>query len=252
VVSAAGVSYVVAFGGGVISFVSPCVLPVVPAYLSMVTGLDLGEAEAGARRQIGRIARDTLLFIAGFGAVFVLLGMGASALGGAVTRDKVLLTRVSGGVVIAMSLFIAGSLVLRAPFLYGEARFHPSAARFGPLYAPVAGVAFGFGWTPCIGPVLSSVLVVASADRGVGQGALLLAVYTAGLGVPFLVVGCALGRVAGAMRWIKQRSRQVTIASSVLLAGFGVLLVLNRLTWVTSVLEGWMSNIGLGRLVHAG
>ncbi len=249
---AAGVSYVVAFGGGVVSFVSPCVLPVVPAYLSMVTGLDLAESELGARRQLGRIARDTLLFVAGFGAVFVLEGMIATSVGGALTRDKVLLGEVSGGVVIAMSLFIAGSLVLRAPFLYGEARFHPSASRFGPFYAPVAGVAFGFGWTPCIGPVLASVLAVASTDRGVGQGALLLLVYTAGLGVPFLVVGCGLGRITGAMGWMKRRSRAVTIASSVLLAGFGVLLLLDRLPWLTSELEHWMTAAGLGRLVTAG
>ncbi len=251
-VSAAGVSYVVAFGGGVASFVSPCVLPVVPAYLSMVTGLDLSEAEAGARHQIARIARDTSLFVVGFGAVFVLLGMGATAVGGALTRDKVLLARVSGVVVVAMALFLVGSLVLRAPFLYREARFHPSASRFGPFYAPVAGVAFGFGWTPCIGPVLSSVLVVASADRGIGQGALLLAVYSAGLGVPFLAVGCALGRLTGAIRWVKGHSVHLTVASSALLAAFGVLLVLDRLPWLTIVLEGWMGHVGLGRLVHAG
>lgn len=250
--NAGGVSYVVAFGGGVISFVSPCVLPVVPAYLAMVTGLDLAEAENGSRRQLARIARDTALFIAGFGVVFVLLGMASTALGSAATRDQILLTRISGGVVIAMSLFIAGSLVLRAPFLYGEARFHPSASRFGPFYAPIAGVAFGFGWTPCLGPVLASVLAVASTDRGIGQGALLLCVYAAGLGVPFLVVGCSLGRLTGALQWVKARSRGITIGSSTLLAGFGVLLLLDRLSWLTSQLETWMSAVGLGRLVHAG
>ncbi|MCU1494786.1 MAG: cytochrome c biosis protein transrane region [Acidimicrobiaceae bacterium] len=249
---AVGVSYVVAFGGGVISFVSPCVLPVVPAYLSMVTGLDLAEAQQGMRRQLGRVARDTLLFIAGFGAVFVMEGMVATAVGSAVTRDRVLLTRVSGGVVLAMSLFIAGSLVLRAPSLYGEARFHPKASRFGPLYAPIAGIAFGFGWTPCIGPVLASVLAVASTDRGVGQGALLLLLYTAGLGVPFLLVGLGLGRLTGAMVWLKVHSRAITVVSCVLLSGFGVLLVLNRLSWLTSEIEHAMTAIGLGRLVTVG
>jgi cytochrome c-type biogenesis protein len=251
-VNAAGVSYVVAFGGGVISFVSPCVLPIVPAYLSMVTGLDLSEAQYGSRRQLARIVRDTLLFIAGFGVVFVILGMASTALGSAVTRDQILLTRISGGVVLAMSLFVAGSLVLRAPFLYGEARFHPSASRLGPLYAPIAGVAFGFGWTPCLGPVLASVLAVASTDRGIGQGAALLLVYTVGLGVPFLVVGCGFGRLSGALRWVKVRSRGITIASSALLAGFGVLLVLDRLAWLTTQLESWMTAVGLGGLVHAG
>lgn len=249
---APGVSYVVAFGGGIISFVSPCVLPVVPAYLSMVTGLDFAEVHNGSRRQLARIARDTMLFIAGFGVVFVLEGVVATAAGRAVTRDRVLLTQVSGAVVLAMSLFIAGSLVLRAPYLYGEARFHPSASRFGPLYAPIAGVAFGFGWTPCIGPVLSSVLVVAASDRGIGQGALLLLVYSAGLGVPFLLAGLGLGRLTGAMGWLKTHSRGITVASSVVLALFGVLLVLNRLTWLTAELEHGLSAIGLGRLNTVG
>lgn len=250
--SAAGVSYVVAFGGGVISFVSPCVLPVVPAYLSMVTGLDFAESHTGVRRQMGRIVRDTSLFIAGFGVVFIIEGMLATALGEAVLRDRVLLTRVSGAVVLAMSLFIAGSLVLRAPFLYGEARFHPSASRFGPFYAPVAGVAFGFGWTPCIGPVLTSVLAVAASDRGIGQGALLLLVYAAGLGVPFLLAGLGLGRLTGALGWLKVHSRAITICSCILLAGFGVLLVLDRLTWLTLELERFMSVVGLGRLKTVG
>ncbi len=250
--SAAGVSYVVAFGGGVASFASPCVLPVVPAYLSLVTGLDLTEAERGGSRQLGRIVRHTLLFIAGFGAVFVLAGMAATAVGGAVTRDKVLLGRVSGGVVIAMALFLVGSLGLRAPFLYREARFHPSASRLGPLYAPVAGAAFGFGWTPCIGPVLSAVLAVSLSERGVGQGALLLAVYAAGLGVPFLVVGCGFGRLAGALRWVRAHVRAITVVSSTLLCAFGVLLLLDRLPWLTLELERWMSFVGLGGLKTAG
>jgi cytochrome c-type biogenesis protein len=251
-VNAAGVSDVVAFGGGVISFVSPCVLPVVPAYLSMVTGLDMSEAHEGSRRQLGRITRDTLLFIGGFGTVFILEGITATAIGSAVTRDRVLLTRISGGVVLVMALFLAGSFVLRAPFLYGEKRFHPSASRFGPFYAPVAGVAFGFGWTPCIGPVLASVDAVAASQRGLGQGAILLLLYTLGLGVPFLAVGLGLGHLTGAIGWLKVHSRAITIVSCVLLAGFGVLLVLDRLSWVTTELENFMSLVGLGRLKTVG
>jgi len=251
-VDASGVSYVVAFGGGVISFVSPCVLPVVPAYLTFITGLDIAEASSSSRRQLIGIARDTMLFIAGFGVVFVLEGLLATAAGSAVARNRIELARVSGGVVIAMSLFIAGSLVLRAPFLYGEARFHPSASRLGVFYAPVAGAAFGFGWTPCIGPVLASVLAVAASDRGLGHGAVLLLVYTAGLGVPFLAVGLGFGRLTGAMRWLKQHSRGITIASCILLAGFGILLATNRLSWLTSELENAMNAVGLGRLKTVG
>lgn len=243
---------VAAFGGGIVSFLSPCVLPMVPAYLSMVTGLDVAELREGERRHVGRIVRDTGLFILGFGSVFVVLGLGASAFGGALTRNQVLLTRVSGVVVVAMALFLVGSLVLKAPWLYQELRFHPSPSRLGPLAAPITGVAFGFGWTPCIGPVLASVLAVAATDRGLGQGALLLLLYTAGLGVPFLLVGLGLGRLTGAMSWLKLHSRAITILSCVLLTGFGVLLVLNRLSWLTSELESVMSAIGLGRLTTVG
>ena len=249
---AAGVSYIVAFGGGVASFVSPCVLPVVPAYLSMVTGLDLAEAEHGARRHVTRIARETGLFVAGFTAVFVLLGISATAVGSTLGHDKVLITRIAGALVLAMALFLAGSLVLRLPFLYGEARFHPRASRLGPLYAPVAGAAFAFGWTPCVGPVLASVSAVAATERGIGQGAVLLALYSAGLGIPFLALGIGFGRLAGALGWVKRHSRAITVASSLLLAAFGVLLIADRLTWVTSELESALSAVGLGGLVHAG
>lgn len=247
----ADVSYVVAFGGGVISFVSPCVLPVVPAYLSLVTGVDLSAAD-GSGRQLGRIARDTALFVAGFGAVFIVFGVTATALGQAMIRNRVLLTRVSGVVIIVMAAFLAGSFVLRLPSLYREARFHPDASRFGPFAAPLAGAAFGFGWTPCIGPVLSSVLAVAASDRGIGNGAVLLALYSAGLGIPFLIVGCGLGRVAGAIGVIRRHLRTIALVSCVVMGLFGVLLVMNRLSWVTSELEAAMRVVGLGRLVTVG
>ncbi len=247
-----GVSYVVAFGGGVASFISPCVLPVVPAYLSMITGLDLSANEARPRTQLVHIARDTALFVAGFGAVFVAIGLSATALGSTLFHNRLTLTRVSGGVVVAMALFLAGSLVVRAPFLYREMRFHPSAARLGPFAAPVIGAAFGFGWYPCLGPVLASVTAIAASERGLGQGAVLLGIYALGLGVPFLAVGLGLGRLSGAIGFLRRRSREITLASAVLLAFFGVLLVLNKMTWVTTELESGLSAIGLGGLLRSG
>jgi len=181
-----------------------------------------------------------------------VLGLGASAFGGALTRNQVLLTRVSGVAVVAMALFLVGSLVLKAPWLYQELRFHPSPSRLGPLAAPITGVAFGFGWTPCIGPVLASVLAVAGESGHAGEGAALLAAYSIGLGVPFLVTGLALGKVGGALAWVKRHTTQVTLASASLLGFFGVLLVLNRLTWVTTEMQTLFRDIGLGRLVTLG
>jgi cytochrome c-type biogenesis protein len=151
-----------------------------------------------------------------------------------------------------MALFLLGSLVLRSPWLYQERRFHPSPSRLGPFAAPVAGAAFGFGWTPCIGPVLTSVLAVAGTQQKAGQGAALLGVYSLGLGVPFLVTGLEFGRLAGAFRWVKQHFTALSATSAVALAGFGVLLILNRLAWVTSEVQRALDLVGLHRLVNLG
>jgi len=251
-VSGPGVGYLAAFGGGTVSFLSPCVLPIVPAYLSVITGLDVTETTGGSRRHLGRVARDTTMFIAGFSTVFILLGLTASTVGHALFANHVLITRVSGLAILAMSLFVAGSLIVRAPWLYGEYRFHPSPSRFGPLAAPVAGAAFGFGWTPCIGPVLGSVLAVAATQGRATQGALLLGAYSLGLGVPFLGAGLAFSRLTGAFGWVKRHFTGITLVSATTLACFGVLLTLNRLTLVTSELQSALRAIGLGRLVTLG
>src|SRR5713101_6880660 len=168
--SAAGVGYLAAFAGGLVSFASPCVLPLVPAYLSIVTGLEISEIERGPRHHLWRIARDTGLFIAGFALVFIMLGLTATALGQALVHRQALITRISGLVVLAFALFIAGSLALKSPLLYQERRFRPRLSRYGPLAAQIAGMAFGFGWTPCIGPVLGSVLAVAAVQARAVQG----------------------------------------------------------------------------------
>ena len=245
------VTLVAAFGGGLISFLSPCVLPIVPAYLSIITGLEVGEI-GGGRGHLAGIARDTGLFIAGFSAVFVVLGLSATTIGQVLFDNQGLITRLSGLVVLAMALFVLASLVLRSPWLYQERRLHPDLSRFGPLAAPVAGVAFGFGWTPCIGPVLTSTLAIAATQQGMGRGALLLAVYSAGLGVPFLATGLAFAHVTGALRWVKRHFTGITVASAVSLAVFGVILALDRLVWVTSELQEAADTVGLGWLVELG
>lgn len=246
------VTIAAAFAGGFVSFLSPCVLPIVPGYLSMITGADVTASAEGAPRHLGRVVRDTSLFIAGFSAVFVALGLSATTVGQVLFRNQALLTRAAGLVVLAMSLVILASLVVRSPWLYREHRLHPDLSRFGPFAAPVAGVAFGLGWTPCIGPVLTSVLALAATQEGTARGALLLAVYAAGLGVPFLLTGLAFSRLTGAFGWVKRHFTAITAASAVSLAFFGVLLVFNRLIWVTTQLQGALDSIGLGRLISLG
>jgi len=251
-VSASNVNVLVAFGGGIISFLSPCVLPIVPGYLSLVTGLTMGELEEPDARRLTRIAINTGLFVLGFTVVFVALFLTTWSVSDVVFRNQETLTRVSGALVLLMALYLAGSQLLTTPRLYQEFRFHPHLEQFGPFAAPVAGAAFGLGWTPCIGPVLAAVLAVANAQGETARGASLLIAYSLGLGVPFLLVGLGVGRFAPALNWVKRHSRAITLVSAALLAVFGVILLLDRLPLVTARLQDTLRAIGLARLVNIG
>ena len=197
-------AYLAAFGGGVVSFLSPCVLPLVPGYLSMVSGLDLAELQDRSRVHTRRIVTTTAWFVAGFGIVFVALGLSATAFGQLLRDHQSVLTRLSGTLMLAMALFLLGSLFLRAPWLYQEKRFHPRLGGYGNAAPAVAGVAFGFGWSPCIGPILGSILGIAANQHRVWAGGTLLVVYSLGLGLPFLLTGLLLGRLGGALGWVKR------------------------------------------------
>jgi cytochrome c-type biogenesis protein len=251
-VSAHSVNVLVAFGGGVISFLSPCVLPIVPGYLSLITGLSLGDLHEGKAANAGRIAYTTALFVAGFTTVFVVLFLTTWSLSDTFVRHQDTLTRIAGGLVLLMAIYLAGSQLLTTPRLYREFRFHPHLERFGPFAAPVAGAAFGLGWSPCIGPVLGAVLFVADTQGETARGAALLIAYSVGLGLPFLAVGLALGRLAGVLGWVKRHSRAITLVSAALLGAFGVILLMNRLTLVTARLSDALEAIGLKRLVTLG
>ena len=245
-------AYLAAFGGGVISFLSPCVLPLVPAYLSMVTGLDLSTLEEGSREQTRRVVRTTSLFVLGFGSVFVLLGLSVSSAGQLLHDHQDTLTRISGAVLVGMGIFLLGSLFLRAPWLYQEKRFHPQLGRFGDAAPVVAGVAFGFGWSPCIGPILGSILAIASTQDRIWAGATLLVAYTLGLGLPFLVTGLALGRVSGALTWVKRHFPLLVGTAAVVLIVFGVILMFDQLSRVTSEMQQALDGTPLEWLVELG
>jgi cytochrome c-type biogenesis protein len=151
-----------------------------------------------------------------------------------------------------MAAYLAGSQLLTTPRLYQEFRFHPHLERFGPVATPVAGAAFGLGWTPCIGPVLGTVLNFAAQGRDVGRASVLLTAYSLGLGASFLVVGLAFGRLATPLAWVKRHSRAITLASAGLLAVFGVILLANQLPQVTARLSDAMRALGLESLVNSG
>jgi cytochrome c-type biogenesis protein len=245
-------AYLAAFGGGVVSFLSPCVLPLVPGYLSMVTGLDLAELQDDSRVHVRRIVATTALFIAGFGAVFVALGLSASSFGQLLRDHQSVLTRISGTIMFGMALFLLGSLFLRAPWLYQEKRFHPQLGRFGVAAPAVAGAAFGFGWSPCIGPILGSILGIAANQDRVWAGGTLLVAYSLGLGLPFLVTGLALGRVGGALGWVKRHFPLIVGASAVVLGGFGILLMFDELSRLSLHLQRWLTDAHLEWLVNLG
>ncbi len=221
------VSLPIAFFAGIISFLSPCVLPLVPGYISYMSGISA--ADAGARPAPRRAATASAVFVLGFTAVFVPLGATATLLGSLLAdyQDEL---RIAGGVfIIALGLFFLGAF--RIPALQREARFHPRPGA-GLWGSAVLGGAFAFGWSPCIGPVLGSVLTMAAGngtEGGVGEGALLLGGYSLGLGVPFVAAGLGVTRLSGAVGWLRRHTRVVSLASGVLMIAMGVLFVTNQL-----------------------
>lgn len=236
----------VAFGAGMLSFVSPCVLPLVPGYVSMVSGLSATEMEAGARRDLVPVLRGVLGFVAGFTVVFTALGAAASGIGRALIEHQRGLDIAAGAVVVVLGLWLAGVGTPR--LFFRERRFHPLPSRLGVWAPPVMGMAFAFGWTPCIGPVLGGVLGLAAARATLTSGIVLLVTYSLGLGVPFLVTGLAFGRLTGVLARVKRRLGFVDLVAGIALVCFGLLLLTNNLHWLAGHVSAWLDDVGLHRL----
>jgi cytochrome c-type biogenesis protein len=243
-ISADPLGVLVAFGAGMLSFLSPCVLPLVPAYVSMVSGLSAAEIEAGHRRNIGALLRGVLGFIAGFTVVFTALGAAASGLGHLLLDHQRGFVIGAGVVIVVLGLWLTG---IGTPRLFlRERRFHPRASRLGAWAPPVMGMAFG--WTPCIGPVLGGVLGLAATRATLASGLVLLVAYSLGLGVPFLATGLAFGHLTEVMARVRRRLGVINAVAGVLLMAFGVLLLTGNLHWVTAAVSHALSAVGLGRL----
>jgi cytochrome c-type biogenesis protein len=215
--------------GGLISFLSPCVLPLVPPYLSYLAGTTLDELQAGDDWAVRRRALLTaLLFVAGFSTVFVLLGATASVLGQALRQHLELLSTVAGVVIIIMGLHLLG--LFRIGLLYREARVEVgrSASVWG---AYVMGLAFAFGWTPCIGPILAAILALAGSETSVARGALLLAAYSAGLGIPFVLAALAMKPFVAFLKRVRSRFGMIEKAMGAFLVLTGIAFLFG---WITS------------------
>jgi cytochrome c-type biogenesis protein len=226
------IGFVIAFGAGTVSFLSPCVLPLVPGYLSLMSGVGSSQLAVATRTDRTKLLRSTVLFVAGFTAVFVGLEAVASPVSQLLRRHQMVLNRGSGILIILMGLLLAG--VVTPAFLQRERRLHVSPSQLGPWASPVMGMAFAFGWSPCIGPALAAVLSLAADQQTLARGELMLLCYSMGLGVPFVVAGVAFGRMAGVFAWVKRHFRLVNLVSGLILVGFGVLLLTNSVHYLSS------------------
>ena len=212
---------VLAMVAGAISFTSPCCLPLIPGYLSYISALPV--AELGEREGRGVALRASALFVLGFTVVFTLLGVAIGLLGSLVVRNLPIIVRVAGVGIIVMGLSMTG--VLRVPALARERRMDLARLPRGPRGAFPLGMAFAAGWTPCIGPVLATILATAAATGTAAWGGILLAFYSLGLGIPFVLLALAFNRARGSLAWLRRHGRALEVAGGVMLVAVGTLFV---------------------------
>jgi cytochrome c-type biogenesis protein len=236
----AGVGILAALAAGIVSFLSPCVLPLVPGYLSAVSGVSAAELDdAGWRRVLG----PSLLFVASFSAIFILLGLTATAVGATLQDHKQLLTKISAALIVAMGvLFVASLFVTRLNREWHVDGLLERAGKGGPI---VAGAAFAIAWTPCIGPTLGAILSAASISGSAAHGALLLAVYSAGLAIPFILTALAFSRMTTAFAVVKRHYQAIVATGGVILIAMGILIWTGELTQLNIEAQRLLSESGL-------
>jgi cytochrome c-type biogenesis protein len=237
---AAGVGVFAALTAGLVSFLSPCVLPLVPGYISAVTGVAYADLDDASWQ---RVVGPSLLFVASFSAIFIALGLSATALGSTLRDHQSTLIKVSAATMIAMgALFVASPLI---PALNREWRFDGLMARAGRGGPLVAGAAFGLAWTPCIGPNLTAILAAAACSGSQGHGAFLLAVYSAGLAIPFLLTAVAVGQMTAAFAVIKRHYGIVLAAGGAVLITTGVLIWSGEFQTLNIEVQKFLDGLGL-------
>jgi cytochrome c-type biogenesis protein len=218
-----------AFAAGVVSFLSPCVLPLLPVYLSYISGVAVEDLEG----QRWRVLSVALAFTGGFTALFVVMGAAAGSIGGVLVENRTLLSILAGVVLVIAGLFVMDVFHLGR----GGATRLPKVA--GPAGAFVTGAAIALGWTPCVGPVLGAILTMAGAEQSAAQGALLLLAYSLGLALPFLLAAVAFGWVGRHLAWVKRHYRGLRIVAGVLLIVAGLMMVTGTFEWLSRALPGW-------------
>jgi cytochrome c-type biogenesis protein len=238
----ADTTIIAAFAVGFVSFVSPCVLPLVPGYLSAVSGVSIADMRSGEHK-LSAILWPAAIFCLSFTIMFVALGMTATSIGSTLRDSKQTLDRAAGIVIVAMGVFFL--LTPFVPRLNREWRPDALISRAGAGGPVIAGLAFAVAWTPCVGPTLASILAAASASSTVGHGGVLLAFYSAGLAVPFLLTAVAFDRATTGFRWIRNHYMRVTAASGAVLIAMGVLMLTGELTRMNIQAQAWLHDLGL-------
>jgi cytochrome c-type biogenesis protein len=237
---AAGVGVLAALAAGLVSFLSPCVLPLVPGYLSAVTGVSAQELEHAGWR---RVLAPSLLFVASFSAIFILLGLSATGLGSTLNENKQLLNKIAAALIIAMGvLFVAALFLPRLNREWHVEALMERAGRGGPI---VAGAAFAIAWTPCIGPTLGAILAAASLSDSAARGGFLLAVYSAGLAIPFILTAVAFSRMTAAFDAVKRNYGAIMAAGGAILIAMGVLIWTGDFFQLNIEAQKLLTNLGL-------
>lgn len=227
---------IAAFAAGLISFLSPCVLPLVPGYISLVSGAGIEQLKQRDGKLMRSVMLNSILFILGFTGIFLALGAAASTLGELIREHIAVLSRIAGAVIVAFGAHQTGLLPIR--FLYADKRFHriPTGAA---VRAFLTGAAFGFGWTPCVGPILAVILTFAAAESTVAKGVLLLGVYALGLAIPFLLTALSIEGFLSFYKRFARHLHHLEIASGVVMIVVGVLMFTGRLV----LFNNWLNNV---------
>jgi cytochrome c-type biogenesis protein len=236
-----------AFAVGFVSFISPCVLPLVPGYLSAISGVTIDEMR-GDERKVGKVLGPAIIFCLSFTIMFVALGMSATGIGSTLHDHQDTLNRIAGWLIVVLGVFFVCTLFI--PRFNREWRPEALISRAGAGGPVIAGLAFAVAWTPCVGPTLASILAAASTSDTVGKGGLLLAFYSLGLAVPFLVTAVAFDRATTAFRWLRDRHVLVTALSGAVLIVMGVLILSGELTTLNAKAQHGLSSLGLDFLYN--
>ena len=236
------VTLLAAFAAGFLSFISPCVLPLIPGYISFISGMTLeemqGQGAAGLAASRRQVLTASIAFVLGFTIIFVAAGASASALGRFIYAQSPILEKIAGTILVILGLHMMGVFRIRA--LENDKRIHTQRKPAGPFGALLVGMAFAFAWTPCIGPILGGILAMAASRESVVEGMQMLAVYSVGLGVPFLLTSVAINRFFAAAARIRKHYRAIELVSGGLLIAVGVLIFFDQFTLIAKYLSPYL------------